>query len=27
MNNDGPDLLELIFVALVLMGIAYSLTN
>jgi len=27
MNHDGPDLLELIFVAFVLAGIAYSLTH
>jgi len=27
MNHDGPDLLELIFVAFVLAGISYSLTH
>jgi len=27
MNHDGPDLLELILVAFVLAGIAYSLTH
>jgi len=26
-NKDGPDLLEMIFVALVLAGIAYSFTH
>jgi hypothetical protein len=27
MNHDGPDLIELIFVAFVLAGISYSLTH
>jgi len=27
MNRDGPDLIELIFVAFVLAGISYSLTH
>jgi len=27
MNHDGPDLIEMIFVALVLAGISYSLTH
>jgi len=26
-NHDGPDLIELVFVALVLAGIAYSFTH
>jgi len=27
MNKDGPDILEMVFVALVLAGIAYSFTH